>query len=73
MVRRVLPAEHAGLLVIGGRHSEPKLPVVGCTGLVARPGFWEGSLPGVRDVDVQLLTLGACHSEVEPPASSHPP
>ncbi len=68
MLRGVLPAQHPGLLVVGGGHSEPVLPVIGCTGLVARPGRRERTLACVGDVDVQLLTLCARHAEVEPPA-----
>lgn len=71
MLWGMLPAEHPGLLVIGGGDSEPVLSVIGCTGLVARPCHWEGALPCVGEVDVQLLTLGARHTEVEPPAHDH--
>lgn len=48
----VLPAEHSCVLVIGGGHPEPELPVIGCTGLIARPRHWERALPCIGDVDM---------------------
>lgn len=67
----VLKAQHPRGLLIAGGDSEPVLPVIGSTGIVACPSMSKTSFASIDQVHAQIHALCTSQSVVEPSAAVH--
>lgn len=67
----VLKAQHPRGFLIAGRDSEPMLPVIRSTGIVACPCMGKTSLASIDQLHVQIHAFCTSQPVVEPSAAVH--